>query len=336
MGASPVRWWSQRRERRKVTSRRGNPDGTMSLKDHLYDLRHRLGLALLIIAFGAIFGWFWWSWRIFGLPNLGDIVIAPYCGIPVGQRLTQGGEGCQLLQTQPFEIFMIRLKVGAGAGMAITAPLWLYQVWRFIAPGLYAKERRFAVVFVACASVLFVTGAALAFYVVPQGLSVLVSFGDEKFITALTAGEYISFVLTLLLIFGVSFELPLIVVMLNQVGVLTYDKLRRWRRGITFALVIFAAVATPGTDPISMVALAIALVLLFELAIQIARVHDRRVERRRKAEGLDELSDDEAAPFEYTPSAAEEPEPLPTPDPVPTPPDAGQQPPGRVRYDDAT
>ncbi|MEU6151591.1 twin-arginine translocase subunit TatC [Actinosynnema sp. NPDC047251] len=298
----------------------------MSLKDHLYDLRHRLGLALLIIAIGAVFGWFWWEWHIFGLPSLSDVVIAPYCGIPVQQRLTQGGQGCQLLQTQPFEIFMIRLKVGAGAGMAVTAPLWLMQVWRFIAPGLYAKERKFALIFVGIASVLFVAGATLAFYVVPQGLSVLVGFGDEKFITALTAGDYISFIMALLLIFGVSFELPLIVVMLNQVGVLTYDKLRKWRRGIVFALVVFAAIATPGVDPISMIALAIALTLLFELAIQLARIHDKRAARKRKAEGLDELDDDEAAPFDYKPSQVEE----IVNEPV------TQKQPHRVNYDDAT
>ncbi len=300
----------------------------MSLKDHLYDLRHRLGLALLIIAVGAVFGWFWWEWRLFGLPSLGDVVIAPYCGIPVTQRLTQGGQGCQLLQTQPFEVFMIRLKVGTGAGMALTAPLWLYQVWRFIAPGLYAKERKFALIFVGCASVLFVAGATLAFYVVPQGLSVLAGFGDEKFITAFTAGEYISFVMALLLIFGVSFELPLIVVMLNQVGVVTYDKLRKWRRGLVFALFIFAAIATPGTDPISMVALAIALTLLFELAIQIARLHDKRAARKRKAEGLDDLADDEAAPFDYTPTSVE----LERPDDD----TVVQKAPHRVNYDDAT
>ncbi|MBW4717698.1 twin-arginine translocase subunit TatC [Saccharothrix sp. SC076] len=298
----------------------------MSLKDHLYELRHRLGIALLVIAAAAVFGWFWWEWRIFGLPSLGDVVIAPYCGIPVGQRLTQGDASCQLLQTQPFEVFMIRLKVGAGAGMAISAPLWLYQVWRFIAPGLYSKERKFALVFVGCASVLFIAGATLAFYVVPEGLSVLVGFGDEKFLTAFTARDYISFVMALLLIFGVSFELPLVVVMLNQVGVLTYDKLRRWRRGILFALFVFAAIATPGTDPISMIALAIALALLFELAIQIARVHDRRAARKRKEEGWDDLPDDEAAPFDYTPTSVERPDD----DSV------VQKEPHRVRYDDAT
>ncbi|WP_121007550.1 twin-arginine translocase subunit TatC [Saccharothrix australiensis] len=298
----------------------------MSLKDHLYELRHRLGLAMLFIAVGAVFGFFWWGWHLFGLPSLGDIVIAPYCGIPESDRFNQGS--CQLLQTKPFEAFMIQLKVGAAAGMAITAPLWLFQVWRFIAPGLYAKERRFALVFVGCASVLFAIGAALAFYVVPQGLVVLVGFGDSQFLTALSGGDYIDFVLALLLIFGVSFELPLIVVMLNQVGVVSYDKLRKWRRGIVFALFVFAAFATPGADPISMVALAIALTLLFELAIQIARVHDRREARRRRAQGLDDLSDDEAAPFDYTPSAVEEPETAPG--------SVAPKEPHRVRYDDAT
>ena len=300
----------------------------MSLKEHLYDLRHRLGLGLLFIAAGAIFGFFWWSWRLFGLPSLGDFVLSPYCGIPLEDRLHQGTEDCQLLQTEPFEAFMIQLKVGAAAGKALTAPLWLDQVWRFIAPGLYSKARKFALTFVFAASVLFIVGAVLAFYVVPQGLSVLVGFGDNKFLTALSGGAYINFVLALLLIFGVSFELPLVVVMLNQVGVVSYEKLNKWRRGIVFGLFIFAAIATPGTDPISMVALALALTLLFEVAIQIARVHDKRAARRRAAEGLDDLDDNEAAPFDYTPTAVEEPEPVVEPVPVMEP--------QRVRYDDAT
>ena len=328
MGASPVRWLVQLRDRRNKTSRRGNPDGTMSLKDHLYDLRSRLAWALLFIAVGAIFGFFWWSWRIFGLPSLGDFVISPYCGIPLEARLHQGDNSCQLLQTEPFEAFMIQLKVGAAAGMALTAPLWLHQVWKFIAPGLYSKERKFALTFVLVASVLFIMGAVLAFYVVPQGLSVLVGFGDNKFLTALSGGAYINFVLALLLIFGVSFELPLVVVMLNQVGMVSYEKLAKWRRGIIFALFIFAAIATPGTDPISMVALAVALTLLFELAIQIARVHDRRAAKRLAAEGLADLDDNEPAPFDYTPSSIEEDRSPPVP--------PAKAEPKRVDYDDAT
>nr|WP_199442241.1 twin-arginine translocase subunit TatC [Umezawaea beigongshangensis] len=301
----------------------------MSLKDHLYDLRHRLGLALLFITVGTVFGFLWWGWHPFGLWSLGEIVIRPYCGIPESDRLTQVSDDavrCQLLQTKPFEAFMIQFKVGVAAGMALSAPLWLYQVWAFIAPGLYVKERRFALTFVGIASILFAAGAALAFYVVPQGLGVLVGFGDQQFLTALSGGEYIDFVLALLLIFGVSFELPLVVVMLNAVGVVSYEQLARWRRGIVFALFIFAAVATPGTDPISMVALAVALAILFELAIQISRVHDRREAKKRRAEGWDALPDDEAAPFDYTPSAVEEPAPAPTSTTTTR----------RVDYDDAT
>ncbi|ATE53836.1 twin-arginine translocase subunit TatC [Actinosynnema pretiosum] len=302
---------SRRRESRKLRSRRHNPEGTMSLRDHLYELRNRLGWALLFLTIGAIFGFIWWSWRILGAPSLGDIIISPYCGIPLEDRFNQNQE-CQLLQTQPFEAFMIQLKVGAAAGAVLTSPLWLNQLWRFIAPGLYAKERKFALIFVGVASLLFLAGAVLAFYVVPQGLSVLVGFGDNKFLTALSGTAYIDFVLALLIIFGVSFELPLVVVMLNAVGILPYEKLKRWRRGLIFGLFVFAAFATPGTDPISMVALAISLALLFEMATQIARLHDKRKARKRVEEGFgpeenwDGLSDDEASPFDYTPSQVED------------------------------
>ena len=139
----------------------------------------------------------------------------------------------------------------------------------------------------------------------PQGLQVLISFGGDQFITALTGGKYVSFIITMLLIFGVSFELPLVVVMLNRAGVISYETLNKWRRGLLMGLFVFAAVATPGTDPISMVALALALALLFEMAIQIARLHDKRQAKLRAAEGWDALDDDEAAPFNYVPSDAD-------------------------------
>lgn len=303
--ASPFRWLAERRERGK--RRRGNADGTMSLKEHLYELRHRLGMAMLIITIGAIFGWIWFGVKLGPIPSLGDIMTAPYCQPDLEPyRVKFDGEiGCRLLQTEPFESFMIRLQVGTAAGAVLLSPFWLYQFWAFITPGLYTKERKFARTFVFFAAILFAAGAVLAYLVVPEGLQVLISFGGDDFITALTGGKYVSFIITMLFIFGVSFELPLVVVMLNRAGVITYEKLHKWRRGLLMGLFVFAAIATPGTDPISMVALALALALLFEMAIQIARVHDKRKAKLRAAEGWDALDDDEAAPFDYVPSDAE-------------------------------
>jgi sec-independent protein translocase protein TatC len=209
------------------------------------------------------------------------------------------------------------MEVGLAAGAVLTAPIWIYQVWAFITPGLYAKERKFALTFVGTASVLFAGGAVLAYYVVPTGLSFLANLGGGQFITALTGEAYVSFLLTMLAVFGLTFELPLLVVMLNRVGVLPYAKLMRWQRGILFGLFVVAAVATPGNDPVSMLALAGALIVLFETAVLIARAHDRAVARRRAEQGWDDLDPDQPSPLD------DKVEPVPTDDAAP-------------RYDDAT
>ncbi|WP_084468362.1 twin-arginine translocase subunit TatC [Actinokineospora inagensis] len=273
----------------------------MSLKDHLYELRSRVGWAILFILLGGVFGFIWYAVPLGPIPSLGRILLDPYCQLPASARFSPNGS-CQLLQTQPFEAFMVQFKVGVAAGMVVTAPLWLYQLWAFITPGLYAKERKFASLFVTFASLLFVAGGVLAFFVIPQGLSVLVvGFGGDTFVTALNASAYISFVLVMLLIFGVSFEIPLMIVMLNRIGILPYANLSKWRRGIIFAIFVFSAFATPGTDPVSMVALAIAMTVLVELAIQLSRIHDRGKARRETAEDpYAGLADDEATPLKFT------------------------------------
>lgn len=294
-----------RRDKRRKRSRRHNPDGTMTLIEHVYEFRRRLSYALLAIIAGGIVGFIWFDSGVAALPSLGDLIRGPYCGLPSDMLVDfGGGRQCQLLQTEPFEAFMIRLKVGIAAGAVLFAPFWLYQLWAFIAPGLYPSERKYARVFVALASVLFAAGAVLAYAITPFALHMLVGIGAENFATALTGSKYISFILTLLIIFGVSFELPLLIVMLNRVGVVRYEQLARWRRGLIMAMFVFAAIITPA-DPFSMLALALALVLLFEMAIQITRLHDRKLERQRQDLGWDSLSDDEAAPFEYQPSGAD-------------------------------
>ncbi|SDY46290.1 sec-independent protein translocase protein TatC [Amycolatopsis xylanica] len=292
--------------KRRRRSRRLNPDGTMTLIEHIYEFRRRLGYALLAIVVGGILGFIWFQTKVFGV-SLGDLMNGPYCGIDWHRRLgSTGPNDCKLLQTVPFEAFMIQLKVGVAAGAVLLSPVWLYQIWAFIAPGLYSKERKHALTFVAFASVLFAAGAVLAYILIPHALQLLMNFGGDQFVTALTGDKYISFILSLLVIFGVSFELPLFVVMLNRVGVVKYQQLKKWRRGIIFVLFVFAAFATPGSDPFSMIGLAGALTVLFEVSIQIARFHDRKLDKARDAEGWDQLADDEAAPFEYTPSTVDD------------------------------
>ena len=279
----------------------------MSLIEHLYELRHRLALAAIAILIGAILGFLWFATNVGPIPSLGRLMTDPYCHLPVSQRVSFPGKPCGLLQTQPFEAFTIRLKIGIAAGFVLTSPAWLYQIWAFITPGLYRKEKKFALTFVTCAVVLFTMGAVMAYLVFPTALKVLSSVGGGQFVTAFAATSYVSFMLNLLMIFGASFELPLLVVMLNRIGVLKYDKLKRWRRGMIFGLFVFAAFATPGQDPISMTALAGGLTLLLEVAIQISRVHDRRKAQDRVDEGWDGLSDDEASPLNPVEPVAEYP-----------------------------
>ena len=279
---------------KKQSSRRKNPTGTMSIVEHLQELRRRVVISLAAIIVGTVIGFIWYQASPGNLLPLGEIIRRPYCSLPAELRADLTSDGsCRLIATSPFEMFMLRLKVGFLAGLVLSSPVWLWQIWSFITPGLHKNERRWTLSFVALAVTLFVAGAVLAYFIVDQGLELLMSIGSEFQISAMSGQQYYSFVLALIIIFGVSFEVPLVIIMLNLAGLLAYDQIEGKRRIIIVSLFIFAAVATPGQEPFSMIVLALSLCLLVELAFQFCRLNDKR--RTKKQGDWAALSDDESS-----------------------------------------
>jgi sec-independent protein translocase protein TatC len=268
----------------------------MTLVAHLTELRNRVAKALLAILVATAVA-FWWYEH-----GLGDFIRAPYCGLDPDLRYGDGDNGCGLLVIDVFGGVFIRLKVAFLAGVVLAAPFWLYQLWAFITPGLKRNEKRYGIVFVAVSTLLFALGAVLAYVSLSAGLELLLSLAGDGVVVALTAQDYIGFVLALLVAFGVSFEVPLIAIALNLVGVLSYEALRRSRRWIFFLTIVFAAFVTPTQDPFTMLLMAGPMIVLFELAIQVARIVDRRRAKRDAAEHFHDLPDDAPSPLDSRPS----------------------------------
>ncbi|SFG56152.1 sec-independent protein translocase protein TatC [Corynebacterium spheniscorum] len=322
MTSQPAPKKASNASRWRAAKRRKNTDGSMSLVEHLRELRRRVIISLLAFIGGTILGFIWYQTTLPGIPalgfrsipSLGDILREPYCALPPASRADFSFDGeCRLLATGPFEMFMLRLKVGALAGSVISSPVWLYQIWAFITPGLHKNERKWTFSFVTIAVILFLIGAALAYTVVHFGLAFLLTIGDQVQTTALTGHAYFGFLLALLVIFGVSFEVPLIIAMLNIVGIIEYENIKEKRRMIIVVLFIFAAFMTPGGDPFSMTVLACALTALVEIAMQFCRLNDKR-RKRQRPDWLD-LDDDQAStlgPDEVAAASA----PIPRPEPI--------------------
>lgn len=247
------------------------PDGRMGLYEHLRELRYRLIASVVAIGIGMGASSFWYE-QLYGLllwplHRAQDSLAAKHPDL----LLQATNEGV----TTPFMIFM---KVVAVSGLLLTAPVWLHQLWSFIVPGLLAKERKWARIFVATATPLFLAGVVTGYLMMPAAVGVLVGFTPEGFevVNLLSIDGFLSFLIRVMLVFGISYLIPLVMLMLNLLGVLSSQGMKKARPFIILAAFIFAAVATPTTDPFSMLALALPLTVLMMVTEQIARIVERR------------------------------------------------------------
>jgi sec-independent protein translocase protein TatC len=269
-------------------------DSRMTLVEHIQELRARLAKSLIAVFIVTVIVGIWLYQPVF------NALIHPYCQIPVDKRVPVGGlDNCALIFTHPTDAFLVRLKVAIIGGVILSMPIWLYQLWAFITPGLHRHERRWSLSFVVSSMLLFAGGVAIAYFILPKALDVLLSFGGHNLKALLGVTEYLSFVTHLLVIFGLSFEFPLVLVMLNLAGVLSSQRLRHWRRMAYFLITVFAAVATPTQDPFTMLALAIPLWVLYEASVLFARIHDRRKAKRELNAPYAQLGDDETSPLTF-------------------------------------
>ncbi|MBB3044756.1 twin-arginine translocase subunit TatC [Nocardioides sp. LMS-CY] len=255
----------------------------MALSDHFRELRARILRVFLTLVVVFVVALFFFD-------PLFDFVYGPYedavAKLPEGTSLaTTSGAGGGL---------MLYLKLCGFTALLVTSPVWLYQIWAFILPGLHPSERRWTRIFMAVAVPLFFIGVVLGFLTLPKGLEVLIGLNPDPITNLVDFNEYLQFFTRTLLVFGLAFEIPVFVVMLNRAGVVKGKTLARYRPWIIVGIFVFAAVATPSTDPFTMTFMAVPMVLLYFVSEVMARVHDRRKAERRP---FKDLSPDEASPL---------------------------------------
>jgi sec-independent protein translocase protein TatC len=255
-------------------------DGSMTLVEHLIELRRRLFFAALGVVAGLIVG-------LFLADPAFQLLIRPYKKLPDAGSLQWLG---------PADSFTVKLQMALWLGLIIGAPVWLYQLWAFVAPGLHRHERRWAYAFVAVAVPLFATGVVLAYFVVDRSLHFLVTAGVSGAKVQFEASRYLNFVTTMMLLFGAAFEFPLLLLMLNFAGVVTGRRLLSWWRAVVFLCTAFAAVVTPDPGVFGMLLLAACMSVLYFVAVGVALFNDRR--RSRRQGEYSDLTDDQISPLE--------------------------------------
>lgn len=273
------------------SQRYANPEGRMPLMDHLRELRNRIVKAALALVAGMAVGLIFYN-------RIWNFLQRPYCHAVNGCNVKLNGHF--LIVTSPLDGFYLHLKVGLVAGALITSPIWLYQLWAFVAPGLYAREKKWSYIFIGVAVPLLGLGTFFALLVMDRGLHFLISMVPNQTVAFFTADTYLGYFMWMIVGFGLCFELPLLLVMLNQVGVLSHERFKKWRRLMIFLVFVFAGIASPSPDPFTMLMLGGVCVALVEAAEVVVYFNDRRRGRLRPYEGL---SEEEFAALEADDSA---------------------------------
>ncbi|GGY02577.1 twin-arginine translocase subunit TatC [Streptomyces minutiscleroticus] len=306
-----------------------DPEGRMPLAEHLRELRNRLAKAVLAIVVVTVVGAFFYKDIIQFFTD--PILEAVGCGASFEELAKQESGTCaRIVLNGLLTPFTLALKVSLMAGVIFASPVWLYQLWAFIAPGLHRHERKYAMAFVGVGFPLFVGGAFFAYKTLPTMATVLLEFSPADLDNQLPLDDLLNLITRMVLVFGLSFELPLLLVMLNLTGAITGRRMLGWWRGMIMGITVFAAVATPSTDPLTMLALAGPIWVLYFAATLFSLLNDRR-RSRRDAAGP---ADDEASELDLTPEDIGEVEPVPAPRPALTKQDGERE---RINgYDDVT
>lgn len=241
-------------------TRTDDAQGEMTLMEHLTELRQRIIRSALAVVTGAIVCFIFKDQLI-------DLLMEPYCNSlpPADERALVTQENCNLVQTQPLEGFSLVLTVAGYGGLMLAMPVVLWHMWKFIVPGLYPHEKRYALPFVFVAATLFFSGSALAYWSAPRALIFLLDIGG--FETLLAPAPYISFLVKMLLAFGLAFQFPLVLILLQQIGVVDVSQLRAGRRYAVVGIVVLVAVLTPSGDPWTLMILSIPMYIFYEAAI---------------------------------------------------------------------
>ena len=279
-------------ERFVHAQRQQNPDGRMPLMDHLRELRNRVVKMALALAAGMTAGFIFFdqAWHV---------IERPLCSATI-----RGHSGCrtlgvnQLVLNGPLDAFYLRVKVALIAGVILSSPVWLYLTWAFVAPGLHAREKRWSYIFLGTAIPLFGIGITLCYLSLGRSMHYLLGLTPGGVQNLIQVDQYMSFVMAMMLAFGMAFEIPLLIVMLNLAGILTHERFRKWRRVLIFGVFLIAGMANPSPDPLTMLILGGACAALVEAAEFIVWSHDRR-RARLHPDPYAGLADDELSPLQF-------------------------------------